>query len=294
VFGSYAFGKISLDKPDINYFLLLKEGVDPDVFLKHAEVLRAVIDEFKDQATVLVDFRPFRFIYPTQKTGDYEVFLCPQIGRMEDRHPPVPFGWGWVFQGVLQTKRLLYGRDALAQVHQPPVTFDYIKRFFPSTFNLLWLPLERAPLQYALPDESALLLHEAYKTAQDACCGFGVNLAMTDVELRNNSWLDYVSDKEKLIDFYKERYDRKSAKNVELILEVRANWLKHKDDPEMALKTFRAALELVTAIKAKYIERFTTAADRETATIADDGSARAGAAAPPGPEDSTDKPFSWG
>ena len=48
LFGSYAFGKISLDLPDINYFLLLKEGVEPDVFLKNAEILRQVCTEFKD------------------------------------------------------------------------------------------------------------------------------------------------------------------------------------------------------------------------------------------------------
>ncbi len=46
------------------------------------------------------------------------------------------------------------------------------------------------------------------------------------------------------------------------MLDVRANWLKYKNDPEMALKMFRAAMELVTAIKAKYVERFTSAADR--------------------------------
>jgi predicted nucleotidyltransferase len=270
VFGSYAFGKISLDKPDVNYFLLLKEGVDADVFLRHAEVLRSVTQEFQERATVMADFRPFRFIYPTKRTADYDVFLCPQMGRMEDRHPPVPFGWGWVFQGVLQTKRLLHGNDALSVVRQPPVTYDYIKRFFPSTFQLLWLPLERAPLQYALPEEASLLMHESCKTAQDACCGFGVNLALNDVELRNNVWLSYVSEKEKLVGFYRERYDDKAAQNVQHILDVRANWLEVKDDPNMAVKTFQVAIELVTAIKAKYVERFTTEADRETATLPDE------------------------
>jgi hypothetical protein len=278
VFGSYAFGRISLDIPDINYFLLLKEGVHPDAFLRHAEVLHEVIDEYAADAKVMVEFRPFRYIYPTKKGADYEVFICPQMGRMEDRHPPVPFGWGWVFQGVLETRRLLFGRDALAQVHQPQVTFDYIKRFFPSTYELLWLPFERAPVQYSLPEESELLMHEALKTAQDSACGFGVNLALTDVELRANKWLEFVSEKNRLIPFYEERYDAASARNVELMLDVRANWLKYKNDPEMALKMFRAAMELVTAIKAKYVERFTTPADRETAGLDYDDSSGGGSA----------------
>ncbi len=278
VFGSYAFGKISLDIPDINYFLLLKEGVDPDVFIKHAQILHEVIDEYEDDATIMAEFRPFRYVYPTKKGADYKVFIDPQMGRMEDRHPPVPFGWGWVFQGVLETRRLIFGKDALAAVHQPRVTYDYIRRFFPSTFMLVWLPLERAPIQYSLPEESELLLHEAYKTAQMSACGFGVSLALSDVELRANSWLEYMSEKGKLVGFYKERYDPASARNVEFMLDVRANWFKYKDDPEMALKMFRTAVELVTAIKAKYVERFTSAADRETAGLVDDESADDGAA----------------
>jgi hypothetical protein len=269
VYGSYAFGKISLDIPDINYFVLLKEGVKPDVLLKHAEILRQVVDDYREDATVMVEFRPFRYIYPTKKGADYEVFICPQLARMEDRHPPVPFGWGWVFQGVLETRKLLFGRDALAQVRQPKVSFDYIKRFFPSTYLLIWLPLERAPMQYSLPEESELLMHEAYKTAQMTACGFGVNLALTDQELHENKWLGFVTDKNTLVRFYEERYDAASARNVELMLEVRQNWLKYRNDPEMAIRMFRAAIDLCTAIKAKYVERFTTPADRETASFDD-------------------------
>ena len=62
------------------------------------------------------------------------------------------------------------------------------------------------------------------------------------------------------------------------MLDVRANWLKYKNDPEMALKMFRAAMELVTAIKAKYVERFTTPADRETASLDDNDSSGGGGA----------------
>jgi len=267
VFGSYAFGKISLDVPDINYFLLLKEGVHPDVFLKHGAVLRAVVDEYEDDALVMAEFRPFRYVYPTKKRADYQVFIDPQMGRMEDRHPPVPFGWGWVFEGVLQTRKLLFGNDALAHVRQPKVSFDYIKRFFPSTYILIWLPLERAPVQYSLPEESEFLMHEAYKTAQMTACGFGVNLALTDKELHDNVWLEYMTDKSRLVSFYRERYDEVSAENVQFMLDVRQNWTEYRKDPEMALKMFRTAVDLVTAIKAKYVERFTTAADRETATF---------------------------
>jgi predicted nucleotidyltransferase len=254
LFGSYAFGKISLDIPDINYFLLLKEGVPPGVYLKNAEILREVCNEFKDVATVMPEFRPNRYIYPTMKGADFDVTLCTQYARMEDRHGPVPFGWGWVLEALLQTRKIVFGRDGLAEVHQPPPTKDYIKTFFPPTFSHIWLPLERAPLQYKLPEESHLLLHEAHKVAQMASIGFGVTIALNEKELEEKKWLEFVTDKDKLVQFYEERYDEASARNVGLMLEVRDNWLKHKNDPEMAINMYGAAIDICTRVKAKYGE----------------------------------------
>jgi len=254
LFGSYAFGKISLDIPDINYLLLLKEGVAPDVFLTHAQILRELTNKFRDVATVIAEFRPNRYIYPRIEGADFDVSLCTQYARMEDRHGPVPFGWGWVLEALLRSRKIVFGRDALAEVHQPPPTKDYIKTFFPPTFSHIWLPLERAPFQYHLPEEGYLLMHEAHKVAQMASIGFGVTLALNEKELEETKWLEFVTDKDKLVRFYKERYDEASARNVQLMLEVRDNWRKHKKDPEMAIKMYRAAIEICTRIKAKYGE----------------------------------------
>jgi predicted nucleotidyltransferase len=254
LFGSYAFGKLSPELPDINYLLLLKEGVEPDVFLKNAEILRQVCSHFKDSATVMPEFRPNRYIYPIMKGADFDVTLCTQYARMEDRHGPVPFGWGWVLEALLQTRKLVFGKDALADVHQPAPTLDYIKTFFAPTFSHIWLPLERAPFQYTWPGESHLLMHEAYKVAQMASIGFGVTLALNEEELAEKRWLEFVTDKDKLFAFYKERYDEDTAADIHLMLDVRDNWLKHKKDPEMALKMYRAAVNICTKIKEKYGE----------------------------------------
>jgi hypothetical protein len=87
-----------------------------------------------------------------------------------------------------------------------------------------------------------------------ASIGFGVTLALNEKELEEKKWLEFVTDKDKLVRFYKERYDEASARNVQLMLEVRDNWQKHKKDPEMAIKMYRAAIEICTRIKAKYGE----------------------------------------
>ena len=254
LFGSYAFGKISLDIPDINYLLLLKEHVSPEVFLEHAEILRELCDEFKGVATVMPEFRPNRYVYPRIKGADFDVTLCTQYARMEDRHGPVPFGWGWVLEALLQTRKMVFGRDALAEVHQPAPTRDYIRTFFPPTFSHIWLPLERAPFQYRLPEESYLLMHEAHKVAQMASIGFGVTLALDEKELAEKKWLEFVTNKERLVHFYTERYDEATAANVALMLNVRDNWLKVKNDPKMAIRMYKAAVEICSRLKEKYGE----------------------------------------
>jgi len=258
LFGSLAFNKISIEMPDINFFLLVKEGARPDIFLKHADILREIIDEFKDRARIIVEFRPNRYIHCRGKDVGFDIFLNPQYARMEDRHGDVPFGWGWIFESLLKTKKFVFGNDALAEVVQPPLTVDYMKKYFPGTYSHLWLPLERAPLQYTLPDDNFIFMHEAYKVAQMSAIGFGVNLALNEEELREEKWMDFVYDKHKLIPFYRERYDEATAQNVVLTMEVRDNWLKYRDDPEMGIKMYRAAISLCSRLKAKYVELVTS------------------------------------
>jgi hypothetical protein len=254
LFGSYAFGKISLDVPDLNYFILLKEGIPPEVFLKHADVLKEVVQNFKDVAAVRPEYRPTRYVYPRTLDGDFVIFMCLRYARMEDRHGPIPFGMGWIFEAVLQSRKLIFGTDILAEVHQPPATKAYVKTYFPPAFSHIWPPLESAPYQFKLPEESQLLMHEAHKVAQMASIGFGVTLALDEQELAEKAWLEYVTDKHKLVRFYRERYDETAAQNVATMLDIRDNWQKYKNNPEMALKMYRAAIEICTRIKKQYRE----------------------------------------
>jgi hypothetical protein len=254
LFGSYAFGKISLDIPDINFLLLLKEGAPPDVFRENGRIVMELCEEFKDVATVMPEARPNRYIYPTVRGADLDITLCTQYARMEDRHGPIPFGWGWVLQGTLRSRKLLFGLDALADVHQPAPTTDYIRTFFPATFSHIWLPLERAPLQYRMPEDSRMLLHEAHKVAQMAAIGFGVPLALRDDEREHTSWVTFAENKHLLIDFYDQRYDAKAARDVALMLEVRERWRQHRHSPDKALAMYKAAVDLCSRVKAKYAD----------------------------------------
>jgi hypothetical protein len=249
IFGSYAFGKISLDIPDINYFLLLKEGVAPEFFLQHADILKEVVNHFKDVATVRPEYRPIRYMFPRTKGADFTIFMCLRYSRMEDRLGPIPFGMGWILEAVLQSRKLVFGKDGLADVIQPPPTKDYIKKFFPEAFSRVYQTLESAPFQYIFPEESEMLMHEAHKVAQMASIGFGVTLALNEKEIEQKKWLEYVTDKAKLMEFYKTRYDEATAKNVEIMLDVRDNWHKYSKNTEMAIKMYKAAIQICTRLK---------------------------------------------
>lgn len=254
IFGSYAFGKISLDIPDINYFLLIKEGVAPEFFLQHADILKEVVNHFKDVATVRPEYRPIRYMLPRTKGADFTVFMCLRYSRMEDRHGPIPFGMGWILEAVLQSRKLVFGKDGLADVIQPPPTKDYIKEFFPEAFSRVYQTLESAPFQYIFPEESEMLMHEAHKVAQMASIGFGVTLALDEKEIEQKKWLEYVTDKAKLMEFYKARYDETTAKSVETMLDVRDNWKEYAKKPEMAIKMYTAAIQICNRLKARHRE----------------------------------------
>jgi hypothetical protein len=254
LFGSYSFGKISLDAPDMNYFLLLKEGVPSEVFLRHAEVLKEVVQNFQDVAAVRPEYRPTRYTFPRTLSNDFVIFMCLRYAHMEDRHGPMPFGMGWSFEAILQSRKLVFGNDILAEIHLPPTTKAHLKTFFPAAFSHIWPSLESAPCQYKLPEESQLLIHESHKVAQMASIGFGVTLALTEEELARKAWLEYVTDKHNLISFYRERYDEAAAQNIAIMIDVRNNWQTYKNNPEMALKMYRAAIEICARIKKRYRE----------------------------------------
>jgi hypothetical protein len=250
--GSYAFGKVNLDFPDLNYLLVVKKGAHPNIFLRHGQILREMSNVIKEKAQVMVEFRPNRYIYPSKNDVGFEISIDPQYIHAEDGVGDVPFGWGWVLQGSLDTRKLVFGEDVLEKVVQPPLTTEYIIKYFPGCYSHIWLPLERAPVQYKMPDDYYLLLHEAYCVAKMSAIGWGVNLAMTEEEMESKAWLKYMFDKNELIPFYHERYDEKTAKNVEYMLNVRDHWMEYKHDTEVAIRMYQVAYQIVMALKVKY------------------------------------------
>jgi len=161
---------------------------------------------------------------------------------------------GWVFASIWESRKLIFGTDILAGVRLPPLTKDYVRAHFLEAFLPIWPTLESAPCQYKLPEESQLLMHESRKVAQMASIGFGVTLALSEQELADKSWLKYVTDKEQLVRFYRERYDEAAAQDVATMLDAREHWQAQKNDPEAALRMYRTAIAICARLKKRYRE----------------------------------------
>ncbi len=58
-----------------------------------------------------------------------------------------------------------------------------------------------------------------------------------------------MKNKETMVKFYKERYNKKTADMVARILEVRNNYLQVKDDREIAEEMFTIALNLISVVR---------------------------------------------
>jgi predicted nucleotidyltransferase len=247
--GSYAFDKISLDRPDINFLLIFKERADADDFLVLADILRKIINEFKDEVLLRPDFRPFKSIYPKFRR-DYEITINPIIMNMADKNLPAPFAYPKYFtEGIKNSRKLLLGNDVLNGVEIGKVTRQDIQEWMIRDILFQEIPLARAPVQYD-EDEYDLFFNEVLTAAKNFV-SWGIEIAMSDEELAEKMYVYYVENKEKLVEFYKERYGEDVSQMVEKVLDARKNYLKYKTDKEMVKGMFRIALGLAGVLKYK-------------------------------------------
>jgi predicted nucleotidyltransferase len=250
--GSYAFGKISLDRPDINFLFIFKGKIEPKDLLKLGEICRDTIKKFKDKLSVRVEFRPFRYIYPKFKK-EYNVFLNPiTISEVDIKTTGVIFQ-KWFTEGLKSANKLIIGEDILSKIETSPITHEDLLKGAMMDLLFFKLPLERAPTQYD-EDEYELLFNEALSNAKNIAYT-GVEVAMSDEELKNKKYIELIQNKEKMVEFYNERYGKELAKKVEIILNSRLSFLTHKNDKKKAEEIFSIALELVDAVMFKLFSR---------------------------------------
>ncbi len=250
--GSYVFNKISLDRPDINFLLIFKDRTTPDDYLNFGEICHRIIKHFKEECGIRIEFRPFRYLYPKVRK-DYNIFLNPiltSVDEIKDR--------GCIFtktftEGLKSANKLLYGNDVLDTIKVGDVTRQDLLQGAMFDLPFFTIPLTRAPAQYDKSDTD-LLLNEALVNGK-MLTYLGMELALTEEELKNKTFVKYIQNKEMIVSFYKERYGEYIGSLVSKIFEVRKHYLKYNKDPEKAKEIFKATLQIGGVIQRKLFSK---------------------------------------
>ncbi|EKD49521.1 MAG: hypothetical protein ACD_63C00115G0008 [uncultured bacterium] len=251
VVGSYPLGKMSYDRPDLNFVVVL-EGIDPEDHLLLGEVFKGAMKKFDEKVGIHPYFMPVRFIYP-ERRHDYNVFVSAVLLDRSKRDLSLPFGiTRWVLQGYVNSRRLLAGKDIFEEVQLPAIKKkDLLERSL-IDLEFFRLPLEKAPVQYR-ENEHDLLLGESIALGR-AVVFLGVEIAMTEDELAKKEYLKFFEDHSLFEKFYKKRYDPETAHDVVLILDARKKFLKYKGDKAKVIAVYESALRLVDAVENKILQ----------------------------------------
>jgi hypothetical protein len=248
VVGSYALGNISLDRPDLNFLLILKGYATPNDYLMVGEICKGIVGSFRNKCRILVEFRPFRYIYPKTR-GGYDVTLNPIIQSVQEIRERGVIFTKWFTEGMKNANRLIRGEDFLATVNVGEITRQDILQGAMFDLPFFTIPLTRAPTQYD-ENEVDLLFNEALTNAKNISY-LGVEVAMSEEELRRKDYLKHIEGKQTMVHFYEQRYGEEAGRLITKILDARENYLEYKDDKTRAEEMFGVALEIAGLVQRK-------------------------------------------
>ena len=250
VVGSFAVGKANLERPDIN-FLVILDGIDPEDHILLGRVFKEAIAKYKGYVGIRPYFPPFRFIYP-EKRENYDIFVSAVVldSRREDLSLPLGIT-RWVLDGYVTSRKLLAGDDVFAKITLPPITRQDILERSLIDLEFFRLPLEKAPVQYQA-EELDLLLGEAVILGK-AVVYLGVEAAMSDQELQKKAYMRFFDDPGLFPKFYKKEYGGDVMNHAKLIMDARQNFFTYKSDRAKILAVYSSAIKLIDAVEKKIL-----------------------------------------
>jgi predicted nucleotidyltransferase len=241
--GSYARGKVSASRPDINWLLVHKEPVEDESRWTLGEILTRAIDKFINIFVVRPELRPFKFSYPLKRGKEVFVNLsivsdAPSPDEFKRKNSFIP---EYVFEGFKSTRKLVFGRDVLKnidfQVSKKAIQSDAIAKIASHKIQL-----DRIPLAYHLKRDVDLVLNESLSHGKNLLY-FGVELLMSDKELKEKKFLEIFHDKNKLLKLYQRQFPEALGLAKE-ILEAKDHFEKWKSNSKKAKKIYLAASNL--------------------------------------------------
>lgn len=249
--GSHAVGKISLSRPDIDFMIFFKERAEGSDFWKLGQIWNELNKQFSDDVNLRLEFRPFRFIYPRRyDKSKPDLYFNPIYANMLEKDLHRPFGLPkFVLAGFQQMRKVIIGEDVLGEMNFQ-FSVKELKNDMIADLILFYLQASRATAQYDLEKECNFLFNEALALGK-FCTYCGIELAMSEQELQDKKHLKLLENKEKIPDFYVERYGPSIGDMVKFVYLARDNHSTWQYDTEKVRQLYNISLALFGVVMEK-------------------------------------------
>lgn len=260
--GSYAIGKISYQRPNINILVFLKPNHPAETHLAIGRILRRVAKKFSRDFRFRIDPFPFRFVFPMGKR-EPEITINLNPFYMEEQNLitfvgpnksiKTPFGVAEIImQGMKNTRKVLYGNDVLGDMDFAASHEDVIYSI-PREVFLYDLILTRAPMTYDIDKDYDLLATEALEVGKTTLVLLA-EVLLDDESLKKGRHLELNADKHKLLEFLRKSGVKGLAGWAETIISARDNFLEVKKNKEKVFALYDAAFNILRTVKRLAIE----------------------------------------
>lgn len=251
--GSYATGKMSLERPNINILLFAKTNPPANLYLETGIILYNIGKKYLKFFRFRVDPFPFRF---ARSIGEKEVEVSVNLNifEMTDKDLTIwitptkkirtPFGAPEpVMQSFKSMRKVVFGKDVLDNM-EFHVTYEGILLNVIREFPTYRLQLTRAPLTYDIDKEYEFLATEAIQIGK-TCLGSAVGVLLDEKSIEQGKHLELLGDKKKLLEFIKKSGSPDLVKWAEIIISARDNFLEMKKDKRKAFELYNAAYNIL-------------------------------------------------
>lgn len=250
--GSYTLGKISLERPNVNFLIFTKPNVSANEYLKIGEIFYTVSKKCLNYFSVKIDSPPYRTGFPIGNK-ELQLVLSPNVLNIVQKNDNPPFGVPLnVLEGMKSTRKIVFGSDPLKDINVKHTKKDVIKWAFFDIGILYRNQLIRAPLTYDVTEHLNILADESLEIGKVALM-WGTEIFLSGDDWKKGKHLELIKDKEKMFKFYN-GIDKKLGKDARVVLDARLNFHQYKTNKVKAYKLYNSAYNLITAVFFKILE----------------------------------------
>jgi len=251
--GSYAIGKMALERPNVNILVFLKRHPPARIYLETGRILFSVGKKYQKFFRFRIDMFPFRFAYPV---GDKELEVSVNLNLYDMAEKDLemwmtptkkvwaPFGAPQaVMQSFRSMRKVVFGSDVLGRM-EFHVTYEDILLGVLKEFPLYKLQLTRAPMTYDIDKDYELLATEAVQVGK-TCLGTTAAVLLDEESIRQGKHLELLADKRKLLRFMKQAGSPDLGRWTEIVIRARDNFLSVKKDKDKVFEVYDAAYNIL-------------------------------------------------